>query len=193
MGSRRGSKGPGRPSPRTKVSPGMHQAAVSAPERHGPTLPRKAEPQQRQRSPGATPHCSLPSTGIKAGTAGALVFTSLPICKRCHHLPMPVQQWSQTGAAALLFSYSVHATTSCGPALWPDCPEPLPGQGALRGRAGLSHLDANGHRTLSPEQGKEGTLPEGSHTAHPRHQCARKRSWCLGLGCQTHMQSRREL
>lgn len=44
--------------------------------------------------------------------------------------------------------------------------------------------------TDSPEQGGEGTLPEGSHTRHP---CARERPWCLGLGCQTHMQSRREL
>jgi len=33
MGSRRGSRGPGSPSPRTKVSPGTHQAAVSAPAR----------------------------------------------------------------------------------------------------------------------------------------------------------------
>lgn len=44
--------------------------------------------------------------------------------------------------------------------------------------------------TDSPEQGGEGTLPEGSHTRHP---CARERPWCSGLGCQTHMQSRREL
>lgn len=53
MGSRRGSRGPGRPSPRTKVSPGMHQAAVSAPERH----PQPRVPTWRR------------STEIKTGTS----------------------------------------------------------------------------------------------------------------------------
>lgn len=142
--------------------------------------PSLVSPQHRDQtrhcqSPGVHQFASLQTVSPSADASPTRVVTMVP-------------DWSSSSAgSATLFVPPPAVAQPCGlTALSPslakghcgggqDCPIWMPMDTGL---------------TDSPEQGGEGTLPKGSH---PRHPCARERPWCLGLGCQTHMQSRREL
>lgn len=137
MGSRRGSKGPGRPSPRTKVSPGMHQAAVSAPERHGHAAVL-GSPQHR----GQTRPCHSP--GI-------------------HQLPMvpPSASASPTSAVTMVSDWSSSSFSAA--LLMPHLPWALCGQGAPLDAKGHRQAEQKGRRcsprghTLHLTKGRGGT------------------------------------
>lgn len=152
MGSRRGSRGPGRPSPRTKVSPGTHQAAVSAPERHPqhrvPTQQRSTEIKtgttwQTPVQPVSSDNSWYPnwsnSHGVTASTGSALQ----------HHVPPGSRV--RRGRVPVLDT-SGHVTQT----------QPREERGSMRGQAPHSSgTRVHGHRT---GRDRELTLQPGRST-----------------------------
>lgn len=106
MGSRRGSKGPGRPSPRTKVSPGMHQAAVSAPEHHGHAAVLGSPQHRGQTRPCHSPGIhQLPMVPPSASASPTSVVTMVPDWSSSSFsaaLLMPHLPWALCGQGAPL-------------------------------------------------------------------------------------------
>lgn len=142
MGSRRGSRGPGRPSPRTKVSPGTHQAAVSAPERQAPN---DTAGQGRGHASRVSPRHGVPS---RAGNSSRLALL----------WQTPVQAVSAGKGWYSDRSHSSSVRVASSSSLQPRALAAPRGTARHWGLPGLGHTGP----AQQPEQG--GEAPRGSAT-----------------------------